>query len=69
MLPSAAGALKPAVSIRPTMYRTLLGLLAGPHGGGRASSYLLATYGVFGVMAPGLFGFGVSIAIQNASNE
>ena len=37
---------------------------------GRASSdyhanlYLLATYGVFGVMAPGLFGFGVSVALD-----
>lgn len=28
------------------------------------SVYLLATYGVFGVMAPGLFGFGVSVALD-----
>jgi ABC-2 type transport system permease protein len=29
-----------------------------------ANVYLLATYGVFGVMAPGLFGFGVSVALD-----
>ena len=29
-----------------------------------ANIYLLATYGVFGVMAPGLFGFGVSVALD-----
>ena len=26
--------------------------------------YLLASYGVFGVMSPGLFGFGVSLAME-----
>ena len=30
----------------------------------QANIYLLATYGVFGVMAPGLFGFGVSVALD-----
>ncbi len=51
--------------IFPPMFYLLFGvLLAGPHGGGRASSYLLATYGVFGVMAPGLFGFGVAMALD-----
>jgi ABC-2 type transport system permease protein len=29
-----------------------------------ANIYLLATYGIFGVMAPGLFGFGVSVALD-----
>jgi ABC-2 type transport system permease protein len=29
-----------------------------------ANIYLLATYGVFGVMMPGLFGFGVSVAMD-----
>ncbi len=30
------------------------------------ATYLLASYGVFGVMAPGLFGFGVGIAIERS---
>ena len=49
----------------PPMFYLLFGvLLNGGHGGGKASSYLLATYGVFGVMAPGLFGFGVAMALD-----
>lgn len=49
----------------PPMFYLLFGvLLAGSHGGGKAASYLLATYGVFGVMAPGLFGFGVALALD-----
>ncbi len=28
------------------------------------SQYTFATYGVFGAMGPGLFGFGVSLAIE-----
>jgi ABC-2 type transport system permease protein len=49
----------------PPMFYTLFGvLLNGGHGGGKAASYLLATYGVFGVMAPGLFGFGVAVALD-----
>ncbi len=49
----------------PPMFYTLFGvLLNGGHGGGKAASYLLATYGVFGVMAPGLFGFGVAMALD-----
>lgn len=31
-------------------------------GGGQNASYLLATYGVFAVMGPSLFGFGVGVA-------
>jgi ABC-2 type transport system permease protein len=49
----------------PPMFYLLFGvLLAGGRGGGRSASYLLATYGVFGVMAPGLFGFGVALALD-----
>lgn len=49
----------------PPMFYLLFGvLLAGSHRGGRTASYLLATYGVFGVMAPGLFGFGVALALD-----
>ncbi|MFL6592024.1 MAG: ABC transporter permease [Luteimonas sp.] len=47
----------------PPMFYLLFGvLLNGGHG--KATSYLLATYGVFGVMAPGLFGFGVAMALD-----
>ncbi|MDB6163977.1 MAG: transporter permease [Xanthomonadaceae bacterium] len=49
----------------PPMFYLLFGLLlARPGGDGRIASYLLATYGVFGVMAPGLFGFGVAMALD-----
>lgn len=34
------------------------------HGGGDAARYLLASYSTFGVIGPGLFGFGVSLAIE-----
>lgn len=51
--------------IFPPMFYLLFGvLLAGAHRSGHAASYLLATYGVFGVMAPGLFGFGVAMALD-----
>lgn len=49
----------------PPMFYLLFGvLLSGGHGGGTSASYLLATYGVFSVMAPGLFGFGVALALD-----
>ena len=50
----------------PPMFYLLFGvLLNGGHGRGpHAATWLLATYGVFGVMAPGLFGFGVSVALD-----
>ncbi len=49
----------------PPMFYLLFGvLLARPGHGGGMASHLLATYGVFGVMAPGLFGFGVSLALD-----
>jgi ABC-2 type transport system permease protein len=34
------------------------------HGNGDAARYLLASYTTFGVIGPGLFGFGVSLAIE-----
>lgn len=46
----------------PPMFYVLFGVLlnrAGP-----AAYYLFATYSVFGVMAPGLFGFGVGVALE-----
>lgn len=48
----------------PVLFYVLFGvLLAGPRGGG-ASTYLLVTYGVFGIMGPALFGFGVAMALD-----
>ncbi len=50
----------------PAMFYLLFGVLMG-HWGKSAyhpAVYLLATYGVFGVMGPGLFGFGVAVASE-----
>ncbi len=47
----------------PAMFYTLFGILMG-HGKAEMSTYLLATYSIFGVMGPGLFGFGVSVALE-----
>lgn len=43
----------------PVLFYLLFGVLLGQ---GRAATYLLATYCVFGAMAPALFGFGVQLA-------
>lgn len=50
----------------PPMFYALFALLLpmGRSGGWQAAHYLLATYTVFGVMAPGLFGFGVTVAVE-----
>jgi ABC-2 type transport system permease protein len=48
----------------PPMFYTLFAVLLNHGGGPRGALHLLATYGVFGVMAPGLFGFGVAIAMD-----
>lgn len=48
----------------PAMFYVLFGVvLSGGRSGGNAQ-YLLATYGVFGVMGAALFGFGVTIAVE-----
>ncbi|MEO6172271.1 MAG: ABC transporter permease [Arenimonas sp.] len=47
----------------PGMFYLLFGILMGK-GKGDVSAYLLATYCIFGVMGPGLFGFGVSVALE-----
>lgn len=53
----------PALSF-PVLFYLLFGvLLAGPRGG-TGSTYLLVTYGVFGIMGPALFGFGVALAMD-----
>jgi ABC-2 type transport system permease protein len=51
----------------PPMFYVLFGVILGPAGPAsafRPDVYLLATYSVFGVMAPGLFGFGVAVALD-----
>ena len=49
----------------PVLFYLLFGvLLAGPRGGSGASTTLLVTYGVFGIMGPALFGFGVAMAMD-----
>ena len=49
----------------PSMFYLLFGVvLSGSVHGVDAAKYLLATYSVFGVMAPGLFGFGVVVAME-----
>jgi ABC-2 type transport system permease protein len=49
----------------PIMFYMLFGVLLGSSGGNsRMATYALANYGVFGAMGPGLFGFGVSLAIE-----
>ena len=48
----------------PPMFYLLFAVMLNRRGGVDTAAYLLATYGVFGVMAPGLFGFGVAIALD-----
>ena len=49
----------------PLMFYVLFGIFLGSMRGNSAmSQYTFATYGVFGAMGPGLFGFGVSLAIE-----
>ncbi|HET9820029.1 MAG TPA: ABC transporter permease [Rhodanobacteraceae bacterium] len=48
----------------PTMFYVFFGLVFGKSGGGHMATFMLATYGTFGVMAPALFGFGVGVAME-----
>ncbi len=48
----------------PSLFYGLFGVLLGGSRGPQAATWLLGGYGVFGVMAPGLFGFGVAIALD-----
>ncbi|MEP6880804.1 MAG: ABC transporter permease [Dokdonella sp.] len=49
----------------PALFYLLFGVvLARGNASGDAARYLLATYGVFGIMGASLFGFGVTIAIE-----
>ena len=48
----------------PGLIYLVFAVLIGKSQGPEAARYLLASYGVFGVMSPGLFGFGVSLALE-----
>jgi ABC-2 type transport system permease protein len=48
----------------PTMFYLLFGVVMAKSEGPDVARYLLVSYGVFGVMSPGLFGFGVSLALE-----
>lgn len=49
----------------PPLFYVLFGVvLASANRGGDMGRYLLATYGVFGIMGAALFGFGVTIAVE-----
>src|SRR5262249_43581464 len=51
----------PAFAVPSLLFYLLFGVLLGR---GHAPLYLLATYCVFGAMAPALFGFGVQLALD-----
>jgi ABC-2 type transport system permease protein len=59
----APGFLLP-VTLFPTMFYLLFGIVMNHNADANTARYLLASYGVFGVMSPGLFGFGVSLAME-----
>src|SRR4051794_24043522 len=52
----------------PCVFYLFFGIAFGSHGVGTApvsmASYLLATYGAFGVIGASLFGFGVGVATE-----
>ncbi|MFT3897211.1 MAG: ABC transporter permease [Thermomonas sp.] len=50
----------------PNVFFVMFGMVMN-HGNGEAARYMLASYSSFGVMAPGLFGFGVSLALERDS--
>lgn len=49
----------------PLMFYVFFGLLFNKGGmGGQMPTFLMVTYGVFGIMSPALFGFGASVAMD-----
>jgi len=52
------------VTLFPTMFYVLFGIVMNRNADAATARYLLASYSVFGVMSPGLFGFGVSLAME-----
>lgn len=59
----APGFLLPTL-LFPSVFYLMFGIFLGHTNGADASRFLLASYATFGVMAPGLFGFGVSLALE-----
>lgn len=54
----------PTLAFPVVFYLMFAIVLPGQWGGYSKSTYLLATYGVFGVIGPALFGFGVGLAME-----
>ena len=57
----------PGFILPMTLFSTVFYLMFGVllnHGNADAARYLLASYSTFGIIGPGLFGFGVSLAIE-----
>ncbi|UGB37267.1 ABC transporter permease [Frateuria soli] len=52
------------ITLFPCMFYLVFGVLMARGEGADAARYLLASYATFGVMSPGLFGFGVSLALE-----
>jgi len=52
------------IMLFPGLFYLFFGVLMAKSEGADAARYLLASYGTFGVMSPGLFGFGVSLALE-----
>jgi ABC-2 type transport system permease protein len=48
----------------PTIFYVFFGLLFGKTGDSHVATFMLATYGTFGIMAPALFGFGVGVSME-----
>ncbi|WP_225563030.1 ABC transporter permease [Rhodanobacter sp. DHG33] len=59
----APGFLLP-ILLFPGLFYLVFGVLMGRSEGADAARYLLGSYSVFGVMSPGLFGFGVSLSLE-----
>ena len=51
----------------PAAFYLMFGVALAEQSVPQAARYLLASYSTFGVMAPGLFGFGVSLALERDS--
>ncbi len=48
----------------PLVFYAMFGIVLSKNSSPDAPRFLLAAYGTFGVMAPGLFGFGMSLALE-----
>lgn len=48
----------------PLMFYVFFGIVFSSNGGQNSPTYLMVSYGVFGMMAPALFGFGASVASE-----